>query len=202
MVVIIDYGVGNIKSVINACKYIGKDVILSSDENDIKKSSHLILPGVGAFKDAISLLKKNNLDSIIKKEVQEKKPILGICIGMQLFSSISYEDGEHEGLDIIEKSTVEHFDNSIKLKVPHIGWNEVALKDESCPLFKGIDNNSMFYFVHSYHMKSEQKYILSTTNYGYDFISSVHKDNVYGVQFHPEKSSDIGLRLIENFCNL
>ena len=202
MVVIVDYGVGNIRSVEKSCKYIGKDVIVSSNESDIKNASHLILPGVGAFCDAIELLKKNNLDEIIKNEIETNKPILGICLGMQLLASISYEDGEHQGLDIIKDSSVSRFDSSINLKIPHIGWNNVTVTDSSCPLFKGIENNSMFYFVHSYHINVADRYILSTTDYGYGFTSSVYKDNVYGVQFHPEKSSDVGLKFIENFCSL
>lgn len=202
MIVIIDYGVGNIRSVENSCRYIGKDVTISSDESVIKKATHLILPGVGAFRDAIGLLKKNNLDEIIKNEIKKNKPLLGICLGMQLLASISHEDGEHGGLDIINGSSVDRFDSSINLKIPHIGWNNVFVNDNSCPLFNGIENDSMFYFVHSYHMNVDGRYILSTTDYGYSFTSSVCKGNVYGVQFHPEKSSDVGLKLIENFCSL
>ncbi len=207
MVVIIDYGVGNIASVEKACKYIGKDVVLSRENNVIKKASHIILPGVGSFKDAMEGLKENDLDSIIKSTITNNIPILGICLGMQVLASIGYEDGKFEGLSIIENSDVSLFDESKfntneKLKVPHIGWNNVHVEKTDCQLFNNIDKDSMFYFVHSYHINVAKEYILTTTNYGYEFTSAVCKDNVYGVQFHPEKSSDVGLKLIENFCNL
>lgn len=207
MVVIIDYGVGNIASVEKACKYIGRDVVLSKDKSVITAATHIILPGVGAFKDAMNALKESGLDSIIKSAVDSSTPILGICLGMQVLASIGYEDGEFDGLSIIENSTVTRFDESKfntddKLKIPHIGWNNVRTTKDDCPLFKGIEKDSMFYFVHSYHINVLSEYIMTTTDYGYNFTSSVCKDNVYGVQFHPEKSSDVGLRLIENFCSL
>ncbi len=207
MVVIIDYGVGNIASVEKACKYIGSNVVLSSESSVIKKASHIILPGVGAFKDAMEALKKSKLDSLIKSTTTEGIPILGICLGMQVLASIGYEDGKFDGLSIIENSTVSRFDESKfdtneKLKIPHIGWNNVRVVQENSPLFKDIEKDSMFYFVHSYHINVASEYMLTTTDYGYAFTSAVCKNNTYGVQFHPEKSSDVGLKLIENFCKL
>ncbi len=207
MVVIIDYGVGNIASVEKACKYIGRNVVLSRDASVIKKASHIILPGVGAFKDAICALKESSLDSLIKSVIVDNTPILGICLGMQVLASVGYEDGEFEGLSIIENSTVSRFDESKfntteKLKIPHIGWNGVHVVPNACPLFNDISEDSMFYFVHSYHINVSDEYVLTTTDYGYTFTSAVCKGNVYGVQFHPEKSSDVGLKLIENFCSL
>ena len=143
-----------------------------------------------------------NLVDVLKEEVQlKKKPFLGICLGMQLISKKSFENGETIGLGWIDADVVKFDFNDYKLKVPHVGWNNVNFKNEN-KLYKGIKNNSNFYFVHSYHFKTKEDIISSTTDYGFEFISSVNKDNIFAFQFHPEKSQCVGLKLIENFVNL
>lgn len=206
MIAIIDYGMGNIRSVAKACNYVGVDIKVSREIEDIKNASHIILPGVGAFKDSSELLFQTGLSEIIKDEVKKGKPLLGICLGMQLLAEIGREDGEHNGLGIIENSSVDMLPNKNEkgenIKIPHIGWNNVTVVDRESKLYERIEKESMFYFVHSYYINTEEKYILSKTEYGISFASSVRKDNVYGVQFHPEKSGVSGLRLIKNFSKI
>lgn len=196
MIAIIDYGMGNLRSVQKAFEFIGEEAVITDKAEDLKKSDGIVLPGVGAFKDAMIALDRTSLTPLLKEEIAKGKPFLGICLGMQMLFDKSYEDGEYEGLGIIEGEVV-RFDTA--LKVPHIGWNKLIVKKKT-PLFEGVDDWN-FYFVHSYHAaKCRKEDIETTCEYDYEFVASVNKDNVWGVQFHPEKSGDTGLKLLKNFC--
>ncbi len=198
MIAIIDYGMGNLRSVQKAFEYLGKQAVITDKASDLIDASHVVLPGVGAFKDAICALKGSGIVDALKREIDKGKPFLGICLGMQMLLDVSREDGEHKGLGLIGGEVVRF---QTKLKVPHIGWNEVKLKKRT-PLFEGVDDLN-FYFVHSYHADGCRAEDVETTcDYGYEFVSSVNKDNVWGVQFHPEKSGDAGLNLLSNFARL
>ncbi len=199
-VAIIDYNTGNVDSVIKAIKFFDKSVILTNDKDKIQNSKRIILPGQGSFHFGIQELKKLDLIDLLKKKVLiEKVPILGICLGMQLFAEVGYEKQKTLGLGFINGS-VKKIPTSLKL--PHIGWNEVNfLKKDT--LFDDLENNKDFYFVHSYYYEcSEAKDKLAITNYNFDFPSIVRKNNVVGFQFHPEKSLKNGLKLIKNFLNI
>ena len=198
MIAIIDYGMGNLRSVQKAVEYIGQSAKITDKAVDLVNASHIVLPGVGAFKDAMTALTQSCIVDTLKKEIAKGKPFLGICIGMQMLFDKSYEDGEYQGLGLI-KGEVVRFDT--KLKVPHIGWNELQLKKRT-RLFDGIDDLN-FYFVHSYHASCRNKEDVETTCiYDYEFVASVNKDNVWGAQFHPEKSGDTGLKLLSNFSKI
>ncbi|HIU80929.1 MAG TPA: imidazole glycerol phosphate synthase subunit HisH [Candidatus Ornithoclostridium faecavium] len=195
MIAIVDYGMGNLRSVQKAFEYLGYDAAITDQSKALENASHIVLPGVGAFRDAIAALKAKDLDGMIKKEVAEGKPFLGICLGMQMLFDRSLEDGEYEGLGLIGGEVV-RFDTD--LKIPHIGWNTLYYNKRTA-LFDGIDDN-FFYFVHSYHAAKVAKEDIETTCvYGYEFVASVNRDNVWGVQFHPEKSGDTGLKVLKNF---
>lgn len=195
MIAIVDYGMGNLRSVQKAFEYLGYDAAITDQSKALENASHIVLPGVGAFRDAIAALKAKDLDGMIKKEVAEGKPFLGICLGMQMLFDRSSEDGEYEGLGLIGGEVV-RFDTD--LKIPHIGWNTLYYNKRTA-LFDGIDDN-YFYFVHSYHAAKVAKEDVETTCvYGYEFVASVNRDNVWGVQFHPEKSGDTGLKVLKNF---
>lgn len=199
MIVIIDYGLGNLGSVKNALDTIGIESITSSSVKDIEIGSGLILPGVGSASEGIRNLRKSGLDKAIKGHIKKNKPILGICLGMQLLFTRS-EEGEARCLDVIEG---EVHKLTIKEKVPHMGWNQVVIKDKESQLFANIPDNRYFYFVHSYYCKPKEKKILNgSTNYDIDFCSSIQKNTVFGVQFHPEKSGENGLRLLQNFAKI
>ena len=199
---IIDYGLGNIASIFNAMKYIGTDPIVSDDPAIIKNSSHLILPGVGSFKKGMQELQNRGLDEILNLEViNNKKPILGICLGMQFFATTSSEGGVNKGLNWIEGDVIRINNNLINLRVPHIGWNDVKVTPTSRLLNNEIDTHC--YFVHSYHFNAENsKYITGKCSYGDDITAIVEKDNIYGVQFHPEKSHSTGLKILKNFISI
>ncbi len=196
---IIDYGMGNICSVINAVKYICEyDVSIVSDPADIKKMDCLILPGVGAFMDAMKNIKKRGLlDPINELVMKKERPILAICLGMQLLFEFSEEGGKWEGLGWIQ-GHVKRFDIENSFRVPHIGWNDVEIKNNNC-LFSGIDDDSNFYFVHSYHVVSNEVCVAATCRYGYEFIAAIQKKNIIGTQFHPEKSHHNGFIVLNNF---
>ncbi|SFV59468.1 Imidazole glycerol phosphate synthase amidotransferase subunit [hydrothermal vent metagenome] len=203
MIGIVDYKMGNLASVINAFKALGEEAILESDPSQLSKYDKLILPGVGAFGDAMEHLQSNGMDISVKEYAQSGKPLLGICLGMQLLFESSEEFGSSQGLGLIEGKVIP-FDESRfdqKLKVPHMGWNELFVQNES-PLFKGLDKEFYLYFVHSFHAVCEDKYAIGKSYYGYEFVSAVQKDNIYGIQPHPEKSHKNGLKIIENFINL
>ncbi|MDD2905648.1 MAG: imidazole glycerol phosphate synthase subunit HisH [Sulfurimonas sp.] len=203
MIAIVDYNMGNLASVKNAFAKLGKETVVESDPAKFKEYDKLILPGVGAFGDAMQHLHERNMVEAIKEFAASKKPILGICLGMQLLFESSEEFGHHEGLGLIKGSVVA-FDEaafSEPLKVPHMGWNRMFTKPH--PLFLNLDEEHYLYFVHSYHVICDNKAdIIGTTNYGYDFASAVAHDNIMGIQPHPEKSHKNGLAILENFIGL
>lgn len=203
MIVIIDYGLGNLASVLNMFKKIGvQDVCISRDEEVIANASKLLLPGVGAFDAGMDNLEKSGLIPLLNKKVQEDKiPILGICLGMQLLTKRS-DEGVKQGLGWIDAETVKfNLDPSLKLKVPHMGWNYINVQKQN-PLIT-LESKNRFYFVHSYFVKCfDQNQSVATTNYGVDYTCMVNKGNVYGAQFHPEKSLKFGMKLLENFAKL
>lgn len=198
MIAVIDYGMGNLRSVQKAIEHLGYNCIVSSSRSDINSASHIILPGVGAFRDAMKNLRERNLiDVIIENCVQKKKPLLGICLGMQVLFEESEEFGIHRGLGILKGRVVRFRSN---LKVPHMGWNSVRLIREN-PLIK--NDEQFFYFVHSYYVvPSDESIIRGTTDYGINFVSYINEDNIFATQFHPEKSEKQGLQLLKNFCEL
>ncbi len=203
MIVIVDYGIGNLASVLNMFKKIGvKDVLISSDQETILKADKLLLPGVGAFDAGMNNLEESGLIPVLNKKVlEEKKPILGICLGMQLLTKRS-EEGMKPGLGWIDGETLKfNLDPQLKLKVPHMGWNYIKVLKEN-PLIDTTSKNR-FYFVHSYFVKCfDEKQSLATSNFGADFTCMVNKDNIYGAQFHPEKSLKFGMKVLENFSKL
>ena len=200
-VAVLDYNTGNVDSVIKAIKYFNKSVVLTNDKNEIKNSNRLILPGQGSFHFGIQELKKLNLVDLIKEKVLIKKvPILGICLGMQLFADLGYEKKETVGLGFIHGSVKKL---PTKFKLPHIGWNEVKIIKKNENLFNDLENDKDFYFVHSYYFECKNKgNLMAVTNYDFQFPSIIKKDNIVGFQFHPEKSLKNGLKLINNFLKL
>ena len=202
MIAIIDYGMGNIHSVQKALESMGAKTVVTNKPADIKACDKAVLPGVGAFDDAMQELKKQNLISTLTEHIKNKKIFLGICLGMQLLFESSEEARESKGLGIL-KGTVNKFENKDNLKVPHMGWNQLKVKNTSCPLLKDIPDNSYVYFCHSYYPKpQDERIIAATTDYGVDFTSILWQDNIYGAQFHPEKSQETGLKILRNFVNL
>ncbi len=203
MIAIIDYGVGNLFSLKSSLLAIGQQAIVTNDINEIEKAEKLILPGVGAFEDAINKLKASGLDQVILEQAKSGKPLLGICLGMQLLLERSYEFGCFEGLGLI-KGEVIPLKGFIKdsLKVPHIGYNGLHFPKNKSKLFEGIEENDCVYFVHSYFASNCDDAILATTEYDQMITAAIGKDNVYGCQFHPEKSGKVGLKILTNFCKL
>lgn len=203
MIAIVDYNMGNLASVQNAFNKLGTETIVESDPSKFTLYDKLILPGVGAFGDAMEHLKERDMVVAIQDFAKSGKPILGICLGMQLLFESSQEFGEHQGLGLI-KGKVIHFDKekfSEPLKIPHMGWNRMFTKDH--PLFKGLDENHYLYFVHTYHVVCEDENdIIGSTNYGYQFTSAVAHKNIMGIQPHPEKSHKNGLAILKNFIEL
>jgi len=202
VIAVIDYGMGNLRSVGKALEYVGADVVITGEPSKLKDSRALVLPGVGAFRDAVKNLKGKGIWDVVIEEVKKGKPLLGICLGLQLLFEKSYEFGETEGLGLI-KGEVIKFNLPPEFKIPHMGWNQVFKKKES-PLLEGIKEGEFFYFVHSYYVKPEEEgVVLTKTDYGgLFFTSSIEKDNVFATQFHPEKSQRAGLKLLENFVKL
>lgn len=203
MLVIIDYGIGNLASVLNMFKKIGvKDVVVSGDKNVIEKATKLLLPGVGAFDAGMQNLEQSGLIPVLnQKALEEKIPVLGICLGMQLLSKKS-EEGQKPGLGWIDAETVKfNFPAELNLKIPHMGWSYIEAKRDN-PLVDTREKNR-FYFVHSYHVKClDESQSLATCNFGIDFTCMVNKGNIYGTQFHPEKSLKFGMKLLQNFAKL
>ena len=202
MIAIINYGVGNLFSLSSSLKAIGYDTVITGDAETIKKADKLILPGVGAFEDAIKKLRDSGLDKIIYEEVNLGKPLIGICLGMQMLFERSFEYGVHEGLGLI-KGEVIPMENTIPkdLKIPHIGWNYLKIK-KSNPLLRYISDGDFVYFVHSFYADGCDDAVIATTEYGKEMTAAVAKDNIYGCQFHPEKSGDIGLKILKAFCEM
>jgi glutamine amidotransferase len=203
MITIINYGMGNLGSVQNMLKRIGVKSIISSDINEIEKADKILLPGVGAFDAAISKIDELNLRTVLTYMAKEKKvPFLGICLGMQLLTESS-EEGVLKGLNFVPAKTIKFkFPENSDLKIPHMGWNLVTKKTESV-LTKNFTCDSRFYFVHSYHVKCDNSInSILTTNYGYEFDSAIQNENVFGAQFHPEKSHKYGIQLLSNFASI
>ena len=198
MIAIIDYGAGNLFSVKNACRYLNAAHFVTSKKEEIKKADGIILPGVGAFPDAMEKLQRQGLDEVLKQEAK-KKPLLGICLGMQLLFEESYEYGKTKGLGLIP-GTVREI-QAKGLKIPHMGWNELLVKN-GCEMTEGIPEHSYVYFVHSFCADTEQQYLSCYAEYGEKITALVKKDFVYGAQFHPEKSGKVGLKMLENFVRL
>ena len=206
-VTIVDYKSGNISSVINSFKEVAKDKVnikVTSDLSTIKDSDKVVLPGQGSFKSCIDGL--NNIDGLINTlnefVIENKKPLLGICVGLQMFADIGYEEIETKGLGWISGKVSKIDNKSGKFKLPHIGWNEINIKKDS-KIFKDIDDKSHMYFVHSYEFVPEDKAVISaTTDYSTNVVCAAEKENIFGTQFHPEKSDKVGLKLINNFLKL
>ena len=202
MIRIIDYGVGNLFSLRSSLREIGIDADYTGNPAEIRKADKLILPGVGAFRDAREALRSTGLDRVVQEEAGKGKPLMGICLGMQMLFDRSYEYGEYEGLGLIPGEIVPMEGRIPKdLPIPHIGWNELMLKQPS-PLMKNTANGDYVYFVHSYYAETPTEYVIATTDYGVEMTAAVQKDNVYGCQFHPEKSSEVGLSILKAFCEL
>lgn len=201
MIAIIDYGIGNLKSIYNMFKKVGVESIITSDIETIKNADKYLLPGVGSFDYGINSLKSASFFKTLENEVLEnKKPILGICLGMQLLTNSS-EEGKEKGLCWIDAQTIKFDLEDKSLSIPHMGWNKVNATNNN-DIFKNLEENR-FYFVHSYHVVcNNQKNVLATFNYGKTFTCSIYKDNIYGVQFHPEKSHRFGMQLLRNFGDM
>ena len=205
MVGILDYGVGNLFSLQSSLAYIGEKAIVTKDQTQLAACDHILLPGVGAFGDAAKKLKESGMQEIVLQEVAAGKPLLGICLGMQLLFDKSYEYGEYDGLGLIP-GVVRPIAPMIGtgLKVPHIGWNGLHFpkEKERCPLFADLKENDCVYFVHSFAAVECEDSITATVEYGAELTAAVAKNNVYGTQFHPEKSGEIGLKILKAFCKL
>lgn len=201
MIAIIDYDAGNLKSVEKALQYLGEECIVTRDKEKLLKADKIILPGVGAFCDAMEKLHKFGLVDVIHKLVKENKPFLGICLGLQLMFESSEEGPGVKGLGLLPGKIVK-FPEKEGFKIPHMGWNSIDVKEGS-RLFKGVSNNSYVYFVHSYYLQAENENdVAATTEYITHVHASVEHDNIFACQFHPEKSGDVGLRILKNFCEL
>ena len=200
MIAIVDYGVGNLFSLGCSFEAIGAEVVVSGDESVIRGADKIILPGVGAFGDAAEKLRNSGLADVVKDEAKKGKPILGICLGMQLLFDKSFEYGEHQGLGLI-KGEIRPIADVIpkELKIPHIGWNALEFKGEKSPIFKYLNDGDFVYFVHSFYGADCDDSVIATTEYGAELTAAVASGNVYGCQFHPEKSGDIGLRILKAF---
>jgi glutamine amidotransferase len=202
---IIDYGMGNLRSVQKAIERVGFDAPITDDADTVRKADKIVLPGVGAFADAINALHNRGLVDPIKESVGAGTPFLGICLGLQMLFDESFEDGRHRGLGILA-GTVEKFEPAPpgrpRLKVPHMGWNQINIKSPA-PILDGVPNGVHMYFVHSYYVKpSDPEVVATETEYGAPFTSMVWRDNVFATQFHPEKSQAYGLRMLANFCRM
>ena len=207
MIAVIDYGVGNLFSLLSSLNYVGLDTKLTNNIEEIKNAKGIILPGVGAFRDAIGNLEKYGLKETLISEAKKGKPFLGICLGMQMLFEKSYEYGEYEGLWLIN-GTVEEIKKYIPensdLKIPHMGWNSLIINDsfKDDKILKDVNDNEYVYYVHSYFAKTDMKNIVAYSEYGTKIPGIVKNENVYGMQFHPEKSGDTGLKLLKNWGEL
>jgi glutamine amidotransferase len=198
MIAIIDYGMGNLRSVQKAFEFLGFEAVITDDVNVIEKADKVVLPGVGAFCDAIKTIREKGIDKVLEKVVQNKTPLLGICLGMQMMFDKSYENGEYEGLGLIPGEIVRLPETE---KIPQIGWNNLNIKMRS-PLFEGIGEEPYVYFVHSYYLETKAPVVSATCFYGKEIAVAAQKDNIFALQFHPEKSGNTGLRILENFGRL
>ena len=198
MIAIIDYGMGNLRSVQKAFEYLGNHAVITDDVSVIQKADKVVLPGVGAFQDAMKTITQKGIDKVLYDIVDSKKPLLGICLGMQMFFDKSYEYGEHKGLGILQ-GEIKLLPNTVK--IPHMGWNSLYIQKRS-PLFEGLPEQPYVYFVHSYHLNTEADIVSATTYYGKEIQVAAQKENVFALQFHPEKSGDVGLNILQNFGRL
>lgn len=206
MIAIIDYNMGNLHSVFKGCQQVGADVRIVTTAAEIEAADKVILPGVGAFADAIDTLREKQFVEPILKVIAEGRPLLAICLGLQLLFDVSYEDGQHQGLGIIPGKVI-RFDFSGRddehdLKIPHMGWNALKIRGD-VPIYRNIEADSFVYFVHSYYVvPDEESVIATTTRHGIEFVSSIRRDNLFATQFHPEKSQRVGLQILKNFAEL
>ena len=202
MIAIIDYGVGNLFSLKSSLREIGAEAVVTSDEKVIAEADRIILPGVGAFEDAARKLRETGMAEVVKREAAAGKPMMGICLGMQLMFDVGYEYGEHEGLGLIRVSVRPIADVIPEgYKIPHIGWNLLKFRKES-PLFKYIKEDDYVYFVHSYYAAECDESVIAVTEYGAELTAAVANGNVYGCQFHPEKSGEVGMKILKAFMEL
>ena len=200
MIAVIDYGVGNLFSLCSSLDAIGAEAVVTCDPDVVRAADKIILPGVGAFSDAIAKLRESGMDKIIIEEAKRGKPLFGICLGMQMLFEKSYEYGEHDGLGLLRGSVV-GMEGSLpsELKIPHIGWNYLKF-DREHPLFKYINEGDFVYFVHSYYAVDCEESLIASTEYGKMLTAAVALENVAGTQFHPEKSGEVGLKILKAFC--
>ncbi|MGE4215306.1 MAG: imidazole glycerol phosphate synthase subunit HisH [Anaerotignaceae bacterium] len=198
MIAIIDYGMGNLRSVQKAFEFLGFEAVITDDPKVIEEADKVVLPGVGAFCDAIKTIRDKGIDKVIYKIVAQNKPFLGICLGMQMMFDKSYENGEYEGLGLIPGEIVRLPDTE---KIPQIGWNSLDIKMRN-PLFEGLGDEPYVYFVHSYYLETTAPVVSATCFYGKEIQVAAQKDNIFALQFHPEKSGDTGLKILENFGRL
>jgi glutamine amidotransferase len=198
---ILDYGMANLRSVQKAFEHVGATAHIISKPEQIDRAEKFVLPGVGAFQDAVGTLRANNLVEPILRHIEKGKPFLGICLGLQMLFDVGYEDGEHKGLGVLGGKVIRFdVDQTMHLKVPHMGWNQLSIRNRA-PIFKDLSDNSSVYFVHGYHaVPKDESVIATTTDYGRPFVSSIWRDNVMATQFHPEKSQRIGLQILKNFA--
>ncbi len=200
-ITVIDYGIGNLRSVTKALEFLGCQVTLTSDPNEVMRANKLVLPGVGAFGAGMRNLTQLGLVDAIRDAVQRGTPLLGICLGLQLLFDESEEMGRHEGLKLVRGKVV-RFPETNNIRIPHMGWNALKIR-KSEPLFKGVPDGAMVYFVHSYFpVPDDNSVIAATTEHGVEFVSAIAIDNIFGTQFHPEKSSKVGLQILRNFVAL
>ncbi|MCK9594199.1 MAG: imidazole glycerol phosphate synthase subunit HisH [Candidatus Omnitrophica bacterium] len=199
MIAIIDYGMGNIHSVKKALDAMGAKTVVTNKAEDIKKAAKVVLPGVGAFGDAMAEIEKQGLSGAVEEHIKAKKIFLGICLGMHMLFDSSEESPKAKGLGIL-RGTVKKFDFTLGLKIPHMGWNQIKIRKMNCPVFNGLKDGSSVYFCHSYYPQpAQQEIIAASTEYGRDFASIIWQDNIFAMQFHPEKSQAAGLKMLENF---
>lgn len=198
MIAVVDYGMGNLRSVQKALENIGLDAVITSNPSDLDRAKAIVVPGVGAFGDAIHNLERLGLKDKIIENIEKGKPYLGICLGLQILFEYGYEFGEHQGLGVVQGAVV-RFDERLDIKIPHMGWNQIH-KNKDSKMFKDIKEDEFFYFVHSYYAKPDNPEIVATTtDYGINFCSAIEYENIWAVQFHPEKSQQAGLKLLSNF---
>jgi len=201
-IVIVDYGMANLRSVQKAFEHVGQAAVISSEPDVVAKASKLVLPGVGAFRDGIARLHESGLTESILAYIRNGRPLLGICLGLQFLFTRSHEDGLFAGLDVFQGDVV-RFGNQPGLKVPHMGWNQLRFRQKNCPLFRGLNDGDAVYFVHSYYAVPESADIIAAeADYPEPFTAAIWRENTFATQFHPEKSQKVGLTMLRNFADL
>lgn len=200
-ILIIDYGLANLRSVQKAFEHVGHSATITSDPDQVAAADKIVLPGIGAFRDGIARLRETGIEQAVMQHIRAGKPLLGICLGLQFLFTRSHEDGEHRGFDLFRGEVV-RFPQIPGLKVPHMGWNSLRLRPD-CPLFRGLKDGDAVYFVHSYYAVPESRELIAAeSDYPTPFTAAVWQDNVFATQFHPEKSQRVGLRMLQNFAEL